>query len=221
MSSNILTPLQEDFLHAFFGSEIGPRFFLTGGTALAGFYLHHRLSVDLDLFTQDDLALQASIQPVDDIATALNCQLERTRVSQYFQQVFLKHPEQPEALKVDMVRDFGPLYGERIVRDGVIVDALDNIAVNKVLAIFGRAAMKDFVDFYFLLQRGYNWRELFEKAQAKDPGLTLFYFAGMLRQVERHRVPPDMLVPLDLQDLQECFLSMAREIMSALNPEQT
>ena len=125
MPTNILTPLQDDFLHAFFGSEIGPRFFLTGGTALAGFYLHHRLSVDLDLFTQDDLALQASIAPVNDIAFGLNCELTRTRVSQYFQQLFLKHPDQPEALKVDMVRDFGPLYGERLMRDGVIVDALD------------------------------------------------------------------------------------------------
>lgn len=33
--------------------DIEKKFFLTGGTALSVFYLHHRLSDDLDLFTKD------------------------------------------------------------------------------------------------------------------------------------------------------------------------
>ncbi|MBN1138047.1 MAG: nucleotidyl transferase AbiEii/AbiGii toxin family protein [Anaerolineae bacterium] len=53
-----LTPLQLAVLEQFFATEAGKRFFLTGGTALAAFHLHHRLSVDLDLFTLDDLALR-------------------------------------------------------------------------------------------------------------------------------------------------------------------
>ena len=44
----ILSNLQWEFLSVFF---IGaPPFFLTGGTALSAFYLHHRY---LDLFTLD------------------------------------------------------------------------------------------------------------------------------------------------------------------------
>jgi predicted nucleotidyltransferase component of viral defense system len=221
MPIEILSPLQRGFLQAFFAEEIGSRFFLTGGTALAAFHLYHRLSIDLDLFTQNDLALEASIRPIDQVAARLNCRLERTRVSQYFQQIYLTHPDQPDSLKIDLIRDFGPLYGERTMYEGMIVDSLDNIAANKILAIFGRAATKDFVDLYFILRQGYNWRKLFEMAQAKDPGLTLFYFAGMLRQIERPQELPDILVPLELKDLQGCFLSMAHEIISALNPEQT
>ena len=30
-------------------------FYLTGGTALSAFYLHHRLSEDLDFFTESDV----------------------------------------------------------------------------------------------------------------------------------------------------------------------
>ena len=49
-----LSALQRDVLLAFFERE--QRFFLTGGSALGGFYLLHRYSDDLDLFTTDQEA---------------------------------------------------------------------------------------------------------------------------------------------------------------------
>lgn len=51
----ILTKLQHDVLTLFFQTELGTSYFLTGGTALSGFYLHHRESIDLDLFTLEPL----------------------------------------------------------------------------------------------------------------------------------------------------------------------
>lgn len=39
-------------------------------------------------------------------------------------------------------------FGEHEQTDNVVLDSLLNIAVNKVTAIFGRAAIKDFVDLY-------------------------------------------------------------------------
>jgi predicted nucleotidyltransferase component of viral defense system len=217
---DILSPLQRAFLQAFFAVPVGQRFFLTGGTALAAFYLHHRLSDDLDLFTLENEALGATIHPVEAIADDLGCALRRTRVSQYFQQLFLSHPQIKEPLKIDMVRDFGPQYGERLVRDGIIVDALDNIAANKVCALFGRADIKDFVDLYFILQEGYELEELFEMAREKDLGLTKFYFVGMLRQIGRHTYLPKMLKPLELEALQTFYSEMAYGLMSDLDPEQ-
>lgn len=38
-------------------SDIESKFFLTGGTALSVFYLHHRISEDLDLFTANPIKL--------------------------------------------------------------------------------------------------------------------------------------------------------------------
>lgn len=51
--SNACTPLKRDFLRLWFAEE--QRFFLTGGSALALFYLDHRRSYDLDLFTSDEV----------------------------------------------------------------------------------------------------------------------------------------------------------------------
>lgn len=44
---------QDQFLDRFFALSLSENFYLTGGTALARFYYHHRESVDLDLFTQN------------------------------------------------------------------------------------------------------------------------------------------------------------------------
>jgi len=216
----ILSPLQRAFLQAFFAVPVGQRFFLTGDSALAAFHLHHRLSDDLDLFTLDDEALEATVHPVEAIAVDLGCSLKRTRVSQYFQQLWLSHPQYEVPLKVDLVRDFGPQYGERVVRDGIIVDSLDNIAANKIIAIFGRADIRDFVDLYFILQKGYELDQLFEMARQKDLGLTKFYFVGMLRQINKYTHLPKMLKPLELETLQAFYSEMARRLMRELNPEQ-
>lgn len=52
--SKILTALQSNFLREFFDRT--QEFYLTGGTALSAFYLQHRLSEDLDFFTNNDVA---------------------------------------------------------------------------------------------------------------------------------------------------------------------
>jgi hypothetical protein len=64
-----LTALQSEVLDAFFQRERG--FFLTGGAALAGFYLGHRTTDDLDLFTQQDLAFERGRFVVADVARAI------------------------------------------------------------------------------------------------------------------------------------------------------
>jgi hypothetical protein len=47
MNANIV--LQNHFLERFFAGPLAEYFYLTGGTALASFYFHHRESFDLDL----------------------------------------------------------------------------------------------------------------------------------------------------------------------------
>lgn len=53
MPDSILTPLQRRVLMSLFQNNLGRRgYYLTGGTALAELYLHHRYSDDLDFFTR-------------------------------------------------------------------------------------------------------------------------------------------------------------------------
>lgn len=51
-----LTPIQRLVLTEFSKSLVfRQKFYLTGGTALSAFYLHHRLSEDLDFFSEQEL----------------------------------------------------------------------------------------------------------------------------------------------------------------------
>ena len=50
-SKGILDKAQREILEVFSRFPDADRFYLTGGTALAEFYLGHRRSFDLDLFT--------------------------------------------------------------------------------------------------------------------------------------------------------------------------
>src|SRR5947209_4431075 len=50
-----LVPAQRALLAAFGASPLAKSFYLTGGTALAAFYLHHRDSDDLDFFTDGEV----------------------------------------------------------------------------------------------------------------------------------------------------------------------
>src|SRR2546428_13949867 len=103
LESDQLTPLQRDFLEAFFARE--SRFFLTGGAALAGFYLRHRETKDLDLFTSSD-ALEDAVTLTTCIAREFNASLEVIRTSADFRRFLLRR--EADAIVIDLVRDRVP-----------------------------------------------------------------------------------------------------------------
>jgi len=215
-----LTPLQAAFLTRLFDAEAGRRFFLTGGTALAAFYLRHRLSVDLDLFTLDDLALPEADALVPQLAAGLGCRIGRARRTEHYRQ-FLLEPEGGQPLQVDLVRDFGPQYGQRRVVDHIVVDSVENIGANKLTAILGRTEPKDFVDLYFILQAGYDFADLLAKAQAKDLGLQPFFLAGALLQVRHFSHLPATTPPLTAAELQASMVALADQLLDQLRlPDQ-
>ena len=175
-----LTTLQAAFLTRFFATDTGQLFFLTGGTALAAYHLHHRLSVDLDLFTLDDLALRETDVLIPQLAADLGCRIGRARRTEHFRQ-FLLEPEAGESLQIDLVRDFGPQYGEHIKMGDIVVDSMENIGANKLTAILGRTEPKD-------VEEGFprrpvlhptcwvRFRRLAGEGSEKGSGLaTLFY----------------------------------------------
>ena len=212
-----LTPLQASVLESFFATAAGQQFYLTGGTALAAFHLHHRGSVDLDLFTLDDLALREADILLPQLAASMNCRLGAMRRTEHYREVFLE-PETGDPLKIDMVRDFGPQYGEHIRLGQVIVDSIENIGANKLTAILGRTEPKDFVDLYFILRAGYSFDDLLAKAQTKDLGLHPFYLAGSLRQVRNFRRLPATTPPLTLSELQYDMLVLADRLLDQEQP---
>ncbi len=152
----MLTPLQSSVLGFLFEEErIGELgFFLTGGTALAAFHLHHRISEDLDLFVRrEDLdfgtvfrGLSENLKKFGDVETAL--------VSKSFLRIFLHSPNgQWDRLKIEFAQEVPAQIASPLTIDHVIVDSLEDIATNKISAILGRDKPRDLFDLYAILSR--------------------------------------------------------------------
>lgn len=212
--------LQDRFLERFFAGPVGEYFYLTGGTALAHFYFHHRESLDLDLFTnrfeQDFTQVN---QAVLGILHALKLQITSQVATDTFLQYIVTEAT-GTLLKVGMVKDVPVHFGPLVERDGVRLDSLENIGSNKVLAVFGRTDAKDFIDLYWILQHtDLKFDDLYRQAREKDIGLSELYLAYALQNVEKIRLFPRMLQPLAWDDMVVFFQALARELLSRIKPK--
>ncbi len=210
MSVEILTPLQRDFLECFF--EQTQDFFLTGGTALAAFYLSHRRSEDLDLFTLNEGAIDIAPSIVNAIAVSIRASLTPIITSPFFRRYLLQRGS--EGTIVDLVREIAPQIVQEKVRFGnIIVDSLEDIAANKICTVLGRGEMKDFIDLYFLHRYGVDIRKTLEWARRKDAGVSAATLAYILDEVSFHRVPDYVLKPVTVDELNAFFSQLRDELV--------
>jgi hypothetical protein len=135
-AKDILSALQWDFLSFFFQGD--PPFFLTGRTALSAFYLQHRYSEDLDLFTLDGDAFDRVPLYVADTGARLNASIASLQTAPQFHRYRVSRNE--ESVIVDFVKEIVPqITGEKNRVEGIVVDTLDDITANKVCTVVGRA----------------------------------------------------------------------------------
>ncbi|MDT7883666.1 MAG: nucleotidyl transferase AbiEii/AbiGii toxin family protein [Thermoflexus sp.] len=208
-------------LKAFFAMPLSRGFVLTGGTALAAFYLFHRISEDLDLFTPNPEDMQDVERGVSDIARREGLTVELERRSPFFCRAFLFESRDQPPLKVDLVYDPGPWFGSPMEWEGIRVDSLENIAANKVTALMSRGEMRDFIDLYFILREtDLDFDHLLILARQKDPGLREFYLAGFIyQQLKRMRALPPLLKPLDLEDFRRFYTDLAEALARRSRPD--
>ncbi|MBI3332694.1 MAG: nucleotidyl transferase AbiEii/AbiGii toxin family protein [Candidatus Omnitrophica bacterium] len=211
-SSEILTPLHRQVLDTLFSeAEFARIFYLTGGTALAAFYLHHRHSDDLGFFTNG--AESDFLWPMlQKLSPSLGFSVE-TRTPQFIRIKF------GGDLKVDFVRDI-PFRVGIPVRHGIwLVDSLENMILNKIGAIQGRLDVKDYVDLYFLLKdRPTDILKLLEEAKQKDSSIEPFLWSRLIGDVETFGVLPRMILPLELNDLVDFYKGLRKLILASLKP---
>jgi len=197
--TKVLTPLQNKFLNEFF--KLTSDFYLTGGTALSAFYLHHRYSEDLDLFTDKDDVFQKVDQPVNQACQKLNIESIPVRITTFFKHFQIGTVE--ESLTLHFSKDYTPHITPPIMADNIIVDSIIDITTNKICAALGRTEIKDLIDLYFLDQAGYTIADNFEAAQLKDGGLNYESLAYTLSQFEISEIPAFMIKPVTIAELQQ------------------
>lgn len=180
-SRDRLTPLQRDLLGAFFSRS--PRFFLTGGAALAGFHLRHRQTMDLDLFAGPDVDVHEGAEALLEGAKAIGATATALRESADFRRYLVARGA--EQTLVDLVVDRAPQLAVEKVRFGdVRVDSLREIAANKVGALLDRVEGRDLYDLQMMLGAGLSLdailRDALQKHAGADPA-TLAWTLGSWR----------------------------------------
>lgn len=179
-ANNKLDDLQQDFLAAFFQRE--GRFYLTGGAALVGFYLGHRETHDLDLFTPDDV-IADGVKTVNEVARQLGASVEAIQTAPDFRRLLLRRGA--EAVVIDLVREYViQRVPEKPLVNGIRVDPPEEILANKLCALLARSEIRDLVDVRALELAGYKIEDALPFAAQKDRGLTAAQLAWVLSEVE-------------------------------------
>jgi predicted nucleotidyltransferase component of viral defense system len=212
--------LQDIFLDKFFSDSLSADFYLTGGTSLARFYFHHRESLDLDLFSNNQ---KIDFTQVSFLVNKIGLEMGLTTIQQVTTGTFVQfifEDVEKNTLKIDLVKDIPVHFGELKQEGKIKIDSLENIGSNKITAIFGRTDHKDFIDLYYILnETNFTFDHLVALAKQKDLGLTDFYLANSIVQIEGATQMPVLLKPLDLNKYNEFYKKLAADLFLKIKPE--
>ena len=215
---SILTNIQEKLLREIPRMPDSEQFYLTGGTALSSFYLKHRRSEDLDFFT----ALPEIIEPfsfnLEKYLREIGYEVHRRRGTASF--VELEIRKDRESVIIHLAQDAAFRFQPAKVFEGypgLSVDNLDDIAANKLLALFGRAMLRDFIDVYFLVEKGgFSKKRLMDLAAKKDPGFDIYWLGVALERIRSFdQKAVDMLLlveKIDFSDIRDFFCGWLKEL---------
>lgn len=214
MEQAVLTPAQKIVVSEVVREPLLAAFYLSGGTALAGYYFNHRESDDLDFFAQqefDRVFLHAFVGRLKDALQARAVRFERLYDRNQF---FFVMPT--EELKVEFSLYPFQQLEQPIDHDGLRVDSLRDIAANKLMALVDRFDPKDFVDMFFLLKK-FDLDAVRADAEKKF-GVRIGDMAlgQELAKVRRVEALPKMTQPLVVEELKSFFADQAQKIKSRI-----
>ena len=205
--SEVLTAFQIEVTQVFFTLPASERFLLAGGAALLAQNLTVRPTQDLDLFTR---------QP-GDVARArdeLVCEAVRrgwTVVIHQGGEDFCRLTVHgPQDVLVDLVLESPPTMPAMASFIGPTF-APQELAGRKLLALFDRAAARDFADVYVLAQR-YGKAVLLQRAHEIDAGLDHQVLATYMRTLDRFTDVELPVAPADRAPMRAFFTAWAAEL---------
>lgn len=172
-------------------SPLREKFYWTGGTALAFFYLQHRKSYDIDLFSDVTFQYTDIIPFVQKIKERLK--LRKTEEKKVFDRwQFFLHNNKEVRLEFAWY-DFSNLK-PRKKWNNISVDSLDDMAANKTMAMIDRHEPKDAFDIYFLINKlKYTPKSLLDLVKKKfetNFPLSLFLSQSLLGSKGLHEIRP-------------------------------
>jgi len=160
-----LNEIQKKVLNFLSKSSLAEKFYFTGGTLLAAFYLHHRKSKDLDFFSDNSVVHDEIIEFINELKKEIHLpQVKEKKIYDRFE-FFINNGNE---VRLEFVHYDHPKLKKRKKWNGIYVDSLDDIAANKLMAFFDRNEPKDLFDLYFLItKKGYKIQKLLKLTEKK------------------------------------------------------
>ena len=210
MTKSILTRDQKNVRKEIASEKYFAEFYLSGGTALSEYYLHHRLSDDLDFFSFDvinTVQLHAFMQGLKEKLPVKSIREQHLYDRNIF---FLTFPK--GELKIEFTKYPFRALGKRKREDGILIDSLRDIAANKLMALLDRFDPKDFVDLYILLQQ-FTLKKIKSDAEKKF-GTTIddLYLGTELMKVRRISALPKMFINISIDAMKDFFMDTAKKL---------
>jgi len=218
MASKILTSSQQNFIALLAQNKyFKDSFYLTGGTALAAYYLHHRHSEDLDFFCLKQIDILGLDAFLKEIKTALK--IKKSDFQQSFNRnIFFLHTKE-EILKVEFTYFPFEQIEKPIRKDGILIDSIVDIATNKTFTIFQNPRARDFIDLYFILEKCKELLlpKLSKLARSKfDSQIDPIQLGTQLLKAKEIRDLPRMVKKINHQQWREFFTNQAKSLSNQI-----
>lgn len=211
---SILSENQKKLLGLLSAEEsICAHFYLTGGTALAEFYLHHRLSEDLDFFTEREFDPQDISVVLKKIQASAG--ITKVEYQQSFNRnLFFLH------VGTDIIKtEFTYFPFTRLDQTKKIgslsVDSLVDIATNKLFTIYQKPRSRDFIDLYLIIRHdpALTLPVLIANARIKfDNHIDPIQLGAQYMKVKELKDYPHILEKLNESEWQDFFIGEAKKL---------
>lgn len=201
-----ITPEMRHILH-FMGQQLfAARFYLAGGTALA-LRLGHRISVDLDFFSETDEVTRPTRQ---EIITAL-APLSAQAVEDVDGNLLLEL----SGLHVGFFSYGYPLLEPTDTVEGVNIASVADVGLMKLDALISRGSRKDFYDLYFIAQK-IPLPALLQLGQTKYPYARDFELMAVeslvLFENADRDIQPTLFIDVPWETVRQFFIEQARAL---------
>lgn len=184
MSGDKLSRLQWRILRVL--SRLDPPGVLIGGAALAGVYLKHRHTRDLDLLWCARPELGRLAQQAEQLLSQDGLQVELLQRAPSFHRVRVS--DGTDTCVVDLVAQPAPLLAPPVevqADDAAIrVEDRQEILVDKLCALLGRSELRDLQDVKALLDAGADLAAALASAPQKDTGFSVLTLAWVLKDLQ-------------------------------------
>lgn len=210
MGQEILKQWQKEIISFLSKESAFKPFYLSGGTALAAYYLKHRISDDLDFFTFLEVDHIVIRELGDKISKFLHA--DAPRFSRLYDRHQFFYEINGEAVKIEFVKyPFKQLEPSQSL-DGIKVDSEYDIAVNKLATLLDRFDPKDFVDLYFLIPKFTLKKLVLGAAKKFGTSVDPIFLGSELMKVRRIEALPKMAKPLHIGELKTFFEDEAKKL---------